>query len=82
MTIARTIASEGVPPAPRLSFRFLVAAAFAAYAAVVAVLWWLVGSQLPDQLGRTSRSAATAGPTNKPRKRPSADSGRAREGAA
>ena len=38
-----------MPPAPRLSFRFLVAAAFAAYAAVVAVLWWLVASQLPDQ---------------------------------
>jgi len=49
-----TIASEGVPVpsegAPRLSFRFLVAAAFAAYAALVAVLWWLVANQLPDQL--------------------------------
>jgi len=48
-----TIASEAVPPAPRLSFRFLVAAAFAAYAALVAVLWWLVASRLPDQLAVT-----------------------------
>jgi sterol desaturase/sphingolipid hydroxylase (fatty acid hydroxylase superfamily) len=48
-----TIASEGVTPAPRLSFRFLVAAAFAVYAAVVGVVWWLVASQLPDQLAVT-----------------------------
>src|ERR1700761_5126633 len=49
-----TIASEGVPVpsegAPRLSFRFLVAAAFAAYAALVVVLWWLIANQLPNQL--------------------------------
>src|SRR6201996_7943649 len=49
-----TIASEGVPVpsdgVPRLSFRFLVAAAFAAYAALVTVLWWLIANQLPDQL--------------------------------
>lgn len=49
-----TIASEGIPVpsegAPRLSFRFLVAAAFAAYAALVTVLWWLIANQLPDQL--------------------------------
>jgi sterol desaturase/sphingolipid hydroxylase (fatty acid hydroxylase superfamily) len=45
-----TVASDGVSPAPRLPFRFLVAVAFAAYAALVAALWWLVASQLPDQL--------------------------------
>ncbi|HEY8254378.1 MAG TPA: sterol desaturase family protein [Rhizomicrobium sp.] len=45
-----TIASEGVPAAPRLSFRFLAGCAFAAYAAAVAALWWLVANQLPDQL--------------------------------
>ena len=47
MTVAT---SEGVPAAPRLSFRFVVVAAFAAYAAVLAALWWLIASQLPDQL--------------------------------
>ena len=49
-----TIASEGVPVpsdgVPRLSFRFLGAAAFAAYAALVVVLWWLIANQLPNQL--------------------------------
>src|ERR1700760_743485 len=45
-----TIASEGASAAPRLSFRFLVAAAFAAYATLVAALWWLVANQAPDQL--------------------------------
>ena len=48
-----TIASEGVPSTPCLSFRFLVAAAFAAYAAVIVSLWWLVANQLPDQLSLT-----------------------------
>jgi sterol desaturase/sphingolipid hydroxylase (fatty acid hydroxylase superfamily) len=50
MTIANEIVSEGVPAAPRLSFRFLVGCAFAAYAAAVAALWWLIANQLPDQL--------------------------------
>ena len=50
MTIARTIAPEGLSPAPRLTFRVLVGCAFAAYAALVAVFWWLVANQLPDQL--------------------------------
>ena len=48
-----TIASEGVPSTPCLSFRFLVAAAFAAYAALIVSLWWLVAIQLPDQLTLT-----------------------------
>jgi len=48
-----TIASEGVPSTPCLSFRFLVAAAFAAYAALIAALWWLVANQVPDQLTLT-----------------------------
>ena len=48
-----TIASEGVPSTPCLSFRFLVAAAFAAYAAGIVSLWWLVANQLPDQLSLT-----------------------------
>ena len=47
MTVAT---SEGVPAAPRLSFRCLVGCAFAAYAALVALLWWLIAHQLPDQL--------------------------------
>jgi len=50
MTIANEIVSEGVSPAPRLSFRFLAGCAFAAYAALVAALWWLIAHQLPDQL--------------------------------
>jgi sterol desaturase/sphingolipid hydroxylase (fatty acid hydroxylase superfamily) len=50
MTIANEIVSEGASAAPRLSFRFLVAAAFAAYAALLAALWWLVANQVPDQL--------------------------------
>src|SRR3954471_14625766 len=45
-----TIACDGVPNSPRLSFRLLVAAAFAAYAAVIAATWWLIAKQLPDQL--------------------------------
>src|ERR1700742_1680505 len=48
-----TIASEGAPVAPRLSFRFLVGCAFAAYAALVGVLWWLVANQVPDQITAT-----------------------------
>jgi len=48
-----TIASEGVPSTPCLSFRFLVAAAFAAYAALIAALWWLVANHVPDQLTLT-----------------------------
>jgi len=47
-----TIASEGAPPA-RLPFRFLVGAGFAAYAALLAALWWLVANQLPDQFAVT-----------------------------
>jgi len=50
MTIANEIASKGVPAAPRLSFRLLVGCVFAAYAASVAALWWLIANQLPDQL--------------------------------
>jgi sterol desaturase/sphingolipid hydroxylase (fatty acid hydroxylase superfamily) len=45
-----TIASAAAPAAPRLSFRFLVAAGLAAYAALVAMAWWLIGHSLPDQL--------------------------------
>ena len=48
-----TIASEGAPSTPCLSFRFLVAAAFAAYAALIPALWWLVANQVPDQLTLT-----------------------------
>jgi len=45
-----TIASAAAPAAPRLPFRFLLAAAFAAYAGVVALVWWLIGHSLPDQI--------------------------------
>ena len=44
-----TIVCDGAP-APRLSFRLLVAAAFTAYAALVVAGWWLIANRLPDQL--------------------------------
>lgn len=43
-----TIACEG--PSNKLSFRLVAAVAFAAYAGVVAVTWWLITCHLPDQL--------------------------------
>src|SRR4051812_5515987 len=48
-----TIACDGAPSTPPLSFRLLVGAAFAAYAALVAASWWLIANQLPEQLDLT-----------------------------
>lgn len=45
-----TIACEGASETPRLSSRLIIAAAFAAYAAVVAAGWWLIVHRLPDTL--------------------------------
>jgi sterol desaturase/sphingolipid hydroxylase (fatty acid hydroxylase superfamily) len=45
-----TIACDSASAAPRLSFRLLVGAAFAAYTAFVALAWWLIARQVPDQL--------------------------------
>jgi sterol desaturase/sphingolipid hydroxylase (fatty acid hydroxylase superfamily) len=49
MTIACDSASAA-PRSPRLSFRLLIGAAFAAYTALVALAWWLIVRQVPDQI--------------------------------
>ena len=43
-------ACEAVAPPPRLSFRLLIAAGFAAYAALLAGAWWTIAHLLPDQI--------------------------------